>query len=47
MRIWDGPHHDWFIGGTQCLIGQPWRVTNGVEWSFDQGSIEVLRDNAG
>jgi biotin-dependent carboxylase-like uncharacterized protein len=28
VRIWDGPQHDWFIGGTQCLIRQPWRVTS-------------------
>jgi biotin-dependent carboxylase-like uncharacterized protein len=28
LRIWDGPQHDWFIGGTQGLIGRPWRVTN-------------------
>lgn len=28
VRIWDGPQHDWFIGGTQCLVGRPWRITN-------------------
>lgn len=28
VRIWDGPQHDWFIGGIQCLVGRPWRVTN-------------------
>jgi biotin-dependent carboxylase-like uncharacterized protein len=28
VRIWDGPQHDWFIGGTRCLIGRAWRVTN-------------------
>ena len=28
VRIWDGPQHDWFIGGTQCLIRRPWRITN-------------------
>lgn len=28
VRIWDGPQHDWFIGGTQCLIRQPWRITS-------------------
>jgi biotin-dependent carboxylase-like uncharacterized protein len=28
IRIWDGPQHDWFIGGTQCLVGRPWRITN-------------------
>jgi biotin-dependent carboxylase-like uncharacterized protein len=27
-RIWDGPQHDWFIGGIQGLVGRPWRVTN-------------------
>jgi biotin-dependent carboxylase-like uncharacterized protein len=28
VRIWDGPQHDWFIGGRQTLVGRPWRVTN-------------------
>jgi biotin-dependent carboxylase-like uncharacterized protein len=28
FRIWDGPQHDWFIGGIQSLIGRPWRITN-------------------
>jgi biotin-dependent carboxylase-like uncharacterized protein len=28
LRIWDGPHHDWFVGGTQTLVGRPWRITN-------------------
>jgi biotin-dependent carboxylase-like uncharacterized protein len=28
LRLWDGPQHDWFIGGTQSLIGRRWRVTN-------------------
>jgi biotin-dependent carboxylase-like uncharacterized protein len=28
VRIWDGPQHDWFIGGTRCLIRQPWRITS-------------------
>jgi biotin-dependent carboxylase-like uncharacterized protein len=28
LRIWDGPQHDWFIGGVQSLIGRPWRITN-------------------
>jgi biotin-dependent carboxylase-like uncharacterized protein len=27
-RIWDGPQHDWFIGGVQSLVGRPWRITN-------------------
>ena len=28
VRIWDGPQHDWFIGGTQSLIRRSWRVTS-------------------
>jgi biotin-dependent carboxylase-like uncharacterized protein len=28
VRIWDGPQHDWFVGGTQCLIRQSWRITS-------------------
>lgn len=28
VRIWDGPQHDWFIGGTQSLIRHVWRVTS-------------------
>jgi len=28
LRIWDGPQHDWFVGGIQCLIGRRWKVTN-------------------
>lgn len=28
VRVWDGPQHDWFIGGIQGLIGRPWRVTS-------------------
>ncbi len=28
MRIWDGPQHDWIIGGRQSLIERSWRVTN-------------------
>ena len=28
VRIWDGPQHDWFVGGTQTLHGRPWLVTN-------------------
>jgi biotin-dependent carboxylase-like uncharacterized protein len=28
LRIWDGPQHDWFLGGTQCLIRRAWRVTS-------------------
>ena len=28
VRIWDGPQHDWFVGGRQLLIERPWRVTN-------------------
>lgn len=28
VRIWDGPQHDWFIGGRQALVARAWRVTN-------------------
>ena len=28
MRVWDGPQHDWFIGGRQTLIERPWRITS-------------------
>lgn len=28
VRIWDGPQHDWFIGGRQNLVERPWRVSN-------------------
>ncbi len=28
VRIWDGPQHDWFVGGRQTLIERPWRITN-------------------
>lgn len=28
LRVWDGPQHDWFIGGTQALVQRSWRVTN-------------------
>ncbi len=28
IRLWAGPQHDWFIGGIQNLIGQPWKVTS-------------------
>ncbi len=28
VRIWDGPQHDWFVGGVQNLIDRGWRVTN-------------------
>jgi biotin-dependent carboxylase-like uncharacterized protein len=28
VRIWDGPQHDWFIGGVQCLVARPWTVTS-------------------
>ncbi len=28
VRIWDGPQHDWFIGGTQCLVRRSWRITS-------------------
>ncbi len=28
IRIWDGPQHDWFIGGVSCLTGRSWTLTN-------------------
>lgn len=28
LRLWDGPQHDWFIGGVQNLIQREWRVTS-------------------
>lgn len=28
LRLWDGPQHDWFVGGIQTLIERQWRVTN-------------------
>lgn len=28
VRIWDGPQHDWFVGGRQLLIERPWRITS-------------------
>lgn len=28
VRLWGGPQHDWFIGGSGALIGRPWLVTN-------------------
>ena len=28
VRIWDGPQHDWFVGGRHALVERPWRVTN-------------------
>ena len=28
VRIWDGPQHDWFIGGRQALLARSWLVTN-------------------
>lgn len=28
VRVWDGPQHDWFIGGRQTLIERPWRITS-------------------
>jgi biotin-dependent carboxylase-like uncharacterized protein len=30
VRIWNGPQHDWFVGGIQSLIGRPWRVSHEV-----------------
>ncbi len=28
VRLWDGPQHDWFIGGLHCLTRRPWTLTN-------------------
>jgi biotin-dependent carboxylase-like uncharacterized protein len=28
VRIWDGPQHDWFIGGTENLVRRSWRITS-------------------
>ena len=28
IRIWNGPQHDWFVGGVQSIVERPWRVTN-------------------
>ena len=28
VRVWDGPQHDWFIGGRQTLIERPWGITS-------------------
>ena len=28
IRLWEGPQHDWFVGGLHCLTTGPWRVTN-------------------
>jgi biotin-dependent carboxylase-like uncharacterized protein len=28
LRIWDGPQHDWFVGGAQCLVQRSWQVTS-------------------
>ena len=28
LRIWDGPQHDWFVGGADCLVRRSWRVTS-------------------
>ena len=30
MRIWNGPQHDWFVGGIEALVGRAWRVSNEV-----------------
>lgn len=26
--LWNGPQHDWFIGGREALIGRSWRVSS-------------------
>jgi allophanate hydrolase subunit 2 len=28
IRLWEGPQHDWFVGGLECLTAGPWQVTN-------------------
>jgi len=28
VKIWNGPQHDWFIGGVESLVGRSWRVSN-------------------
>lgn len=28
LRIFDGPQHDWFIGGSHLLVQRSWHVTN-------------------
>ena len=30
IRLWDGPQHDWFVGGTACLTSRSWKVTNEI-----------------
>jgi len=30
VRLWDGPQHDWFVGGPEQLIGRPWAVSRDV-----------------
>ncbi len=26
LRIWDGPQHDWFVGGCHAVVGRTWHV---------------------
>jgi biotin-dependent carboxylase-like uncharacterized protein len=28
IRLWDGPQHDWFVGGLECLTTRLWGVTS-------------------
>lgn len=30
IRVWDGPQHDWFVGGTYDLVQRSWTVTNEI-----------------
>ncbi len=28
IRLWDGPQHDWFVGGIACLTSRSWTLTS-------------------
>jgi biotin-dependent carboxylase-like uncharacterized protein len=28
IRLWEGPQHDWFVGGLDSLTARPWSVTS-------------------
>ena len=30
LRVWDGPQHDSFVGGSHAVVGRPWRVATDV-----------------
>jgi biotin-dependent carboxylase-like uncharacterized protein len=30
LRVWNGPQHDWFIGGAACLTDATWTVSSEV-----------------